>query len=225
MNRRRPTGRRSPCPCRPAARIFFTASSRKAAMVQSPLQPAMRWTKVADQFGAVRRVHHFRVELHGVDAALHRRRWRKGAPADVALTVRKPSGSLVTRSPWLIHTWMALSPFQTPSNSGARPGTSTKARPNSRWWPPRPTPPSCAHGLLAVADAQHGQAELKTFCGARRAANVGHRAGPPERMTPCGFKRVEGRLGPSGTGRSRNRRPLAHAPRDELGDLGCRNRR
>ena len=47
-------------------------------------------------------------------------------------TTRKPFGSLVTRSPWLIQTGYFSPFFHTPSNSGVSSVTSTSARPNSR---------------------------------------------------------------------------------------------
>ena len=54
-----------------------------------------------------------------------------GAFGEVA-TARKPGGSLVTRSPWLIQTGYFSPFFQTPSNSVGLSVTSTSARPNSR---------------------------------------------------------------------------------------------
>jgi hypothetical protein len=51
----------------------------------------------------VRRVHDLRVELHAVELALLVADAAKGALGEVA-TISKPSGSFVTRSPWLIQT-------------------------------------------------------------------------------------------------------------------------
>ena len=54
-----------------------------------------------------------------------------GALGEMPSTL-KPSGSLVTRSPWLIQTGYFSPFFQTPSNIGLSATTSTSARPNSR---------------------------------------------------------------------------------------------
>jgi hypothetical protein len=85
----------------------------------------------------------------------------KGAPSRWR-PPRKPGGMAVTRSPWLIHTCSRRRP---------RPGRRTGRRLfRSRYrrgrirggGRPRPLPPSCcAHGLLAVADAQHRHAQLE----------------------------------------------------------------
>ena len=92
------------CPCRPGARIFSIASSLKARMVQSPVQPAMLRTKLRRMSGAVRRVHDLEMELGGVELARlvgdHGDR-RVGRGADDAEA--RPA-AWVTRSPWLIQT-------------------------------------------------------------------------------------------------------------------------
>ena len=72
--------------------------------------------EIADQFGAVGRVHHFGVEHQAVIFALlvldHRERRVRRAPATV-----KPGGILVMRSPWLIHTGCFSPIAQVDSNS------------------------------------------------------------------------------------------------------------
>ena len=66
------------------------------------------------------------------------------APVLLTPTALKPSGSRITRSPWLIQTWWRSPGDQTPSNSVLLPVTSAKARPNSRWLELSTSPPSCA---------------------------------------------------------------------------------
>ena len=70
--------------------------------------------EIGEQRRAVRRVHHLGVELHAVEAARSSAMAAKGAPFEMP-TARKPGGSRVTRSPWLIHT-------------GARSPTATRRR-------------------------------------------------------------------------------------------------
>ena len=80
-NRRRPKGRRSPGPCPPGARMRSIACSRKAAMVQSPLQPAMSRTKLLQQLAALGRVHDLGMEHQAVIfAPRRRRRWQRARP-------------------------------------------------------------------------------------------------------------------------------------------------
>ncbi len=59
--------------------------------------------EVLKKFCTVRCMHDFRVELHAVIFALLVSDSRKGAFGEVPIMV-KPSGSDVTRSPWLIQT-------------------------------------------------------------------------------------------------------------------------
>ena len=64
-------------------------------------------TKLLEQRRALRRVHHLGMELHAVELALivgDRRERRAGRDADGAEAGRQPR----TRSPWLIHTCVAL---------------------------------------------------------------------------------------------------------------------
>jgi hypothetical protein len=96
------------------ARISSILVLRNSAMVQSPAKAADMAHEVLEQLGAVGRVDHFGVELHRIDARSSSAMTAKGAPA-LAATGRKPGASLVTLSPWLIHTW-----WVSPSATGRR---------------------------------------------------------------------------------------------------------
>ena len=158
LNRRRPTGRRSPGPCRPARGSWRSPRRRKAAMVQSPVQPAMWRTKLRDQRRAVGRVHHLGVELHGVELARLVGDGREGRVLRARRRPRSPRGSRVTRSPWLIQTG-SRSPFcHTPSNSGLSATTSTRRGRTRGDGRPRPrrraAPPSSARRSRCRAPAR-----------------------------------------------------------------------
>ena len=155
-------------------------------------------------------------------AAPRRRSAANGAFCEVA-TTGKPGGSLVTRSPWLIQTGYFCPRCQTPSNSGQSAVTSTSARPNSRWWPPSTLPPSWwRHGLLAVADAEDRHAGGIESGGGSGAPRSITEAGPPERMIALRLHLARRpRLGLLERHDLAIDALLAHAPGDQLGDLGA----
>ncbi len=99
----------------------------------------------ASSLRAVRRVDDLRGGTGWRRSGASRRRsWRR-ARLRRSPTTSKPSGSAVTRSPWLIHTWWRSPGCQTPSSQGRGLRISTKARPNSRLCSPSTLPPSwCA---------------------------------------------------------------------------------
>ena len=118
--------------------------------------------EVAEQLRAVRRVHHLRVELHGVELAAPRPPpTAKGAFSDTAST-SKPAGSLVTRSPWLIQTGYFSPTCQTPWNSGLSVQDLDLGAAELGMMPALDLAAELRrHGLLAVADAEDRQAGLE----------------------------------------------------------------
>ena len=75
------------------ARIFSIASSLKARMVQSPRAAGDLAHEVAEERGAVRRVHDLGVELRGVELPRSRRRSSRTARSARCATTWKPAGS------------------------------------------------------------------------------------------------------------------------------------
>ena len=193
-------------------------------MVQSPVQPAMLRTKLREQLGAVRRVHHFGMELHAVEAArVSSAIAAKGAPVEMP-TARKPGGSAVTRSPWLIHTGA-----RSPASPRRRRRAASRRSPDSRrgrirgGGRPRPCRRAAAHhGLLAIADAEDRHAERRRSpagaCGVPVSCT---QAGPPERMIALGANRPSAASALLKGTISRIDAGLAHAPRDELRHLAA----
>ena len=115
--RRRRTGRRSPCRCRPGRGSRRSWHRGNSAIVQSPAQPQTWRTKLASSLppSGVCTTSGWNIRLN---RASRPRRWRsrKGAPSELA-TTWKPRRKRSTRSPWLIHTWWLLADFHSPSNS------------------------------------------------------------------------------------------------------------
>jgi hypothetical protein len=77
------------------------------------------------------------------------------------------------------------------------------------------------HGLLAVADAEHRHAGLEDGLGCQRRVLVEHRGGSAGEDHALGLHRGERRFGALVGHDLRVHALLAHAPRDELGDLGA----
>ena len=136
--------------------------------------PRPSCVKLRSSSRAVRRVHDLGVELHAVEVRARRRRWRRRARRRWSPTTRKPGGSAVTRSPWLIQTCsrLALAPDAVEQRAVAGHARST-ARPNSRWSRALDRAAELrAHGLLAVADAEHRHAQLEDAAAARAACRA-----------------------------------------------------
>ena len=171
--------------------------------------------EIAQQRRAVRRVHDLEMELRGVELARlvgddRDRRVRRGARR-----ARKPGGSLVTRSPWLIQTGYFSPFFQTPSNSLRVLGDLDLGAAELAVMAALDLAAELLrHRLLAVADAEHRHAGLVDGLSAQaahpcRAPTPGRRRG--SRPAASSRRRRRPR---SGTARSRNRPPpRAHAAR------------
>jgi hypothetical protein len=158
------------------------------------------------------------MEHDAVEARASRRRWRqRGAFGEVPST-SKPSGSRVTRSPWLIQTSSGRLPRSLRTGEPLRPRHRRgRIRGDGRL---RPAAELRAHGLLAVADAEHRHAESNTACGARgEPIRFGHRPGRRRGSPPFGFRRS------MASSAELERHDLAidagfaHAPGDQLRDL------
>ena len=162
-NRRRPTGRRSPCPCRPGRGCARSPRRGTAAIVQSPRaagDPCAR--SCAAACAPSRRVHDLGVELHGRRSGAPRRRSRRRARSRDGRSTAKPGGSCVTRSPWLIQTCLRSPGCHTPSNSAALGldldlGAAELAVVAALDLAAE----LLRHGLLAVADAEHRHAGVE----------------------------------------------------------------
>ena len=145
----------------------------------------------------------------------------KGAPSERPNT-SKPSGSEMTRSPWLIQTWWRWPVAHRPSNSGHSFSISTKARPNSRWSEPSASPPSWTHMVIcAVADAEHRHAGLEHDLRRARAAGLDGRGRPARQDHRLRLDALERRLGLLERDDLGIDAGLAHAPGDQLGDLAA----
>ena len=111
---------------------------------------------------------------------------------------------------------------QRPSNSGHSFSISTKARPNSRWWPAFDLAAELlAHGLLAVADAEHRHAAVEDDLRRARAADVerrGRAARKDDRLRLQALEAFFGRLERHDLGIDAG---LAHAAGDQLRDLAA----
>src|SRR4029079_13704620 len=118
-----------------------------------------------------------------------------GAPVEMP-TARKPGGSRVTRTPWLIHTCARSPSLNTPSNSGVSSLISSSGRPDRRRVVddlklgaaelavmPAPDLPAerSHHGLLAITDAKHRHAGGEQRLRRLRRAGLVH-AGRPARQ-------------------------------------------
>ena len=150
-----------------------------AAMVQSPGRPAILRTKLPSSCAPSRRVRRPRGGTARRRAgALSSAIAAKGA-LSMTPTTSKPGGSCVTRSPWLIHT-VSVSPFfQKPSNSGVSAVDLELGAAELAMVPAfDPAAELRHHGLLAVADAEHGHPGLEHPIGRPRRAEFGD-AGRP----------------------------------------------
>ena len=145
----------------------------------------------------------------------------KGAPFDTA-TARKPSGSLVTRSPWLIHTGGRSPERQTPWNSGVSPVISKLGAAEFAGMPAfHLAAEGRHHGLLAIADAEDGHAGVGDGWRELRRAGLMHRCRSAGEDDGLWQDRLERRLGLVEGHDFRIDAGLPHPPRDELGVLGA----
>ena len=126
----------------------------KLAGVQVGAMPAMLDHEVAQDVAAARRVDDLGVELDAVQVALGSARPAYGVESVWAVE-RKPSGSRVIESPWLIQTGCSRS---SPANSPSSAVIVTLAGPYSRWSAADVAAELAGHQLRAVADAQDGDA-------------------------------------------------------------------
>ena len=137
-------------------------------------------------------------------------------------TTSKPSGSAVTRSPWLIQTWWRWPVAQRPSNSGhvlldLDEGAAELAVVAALDLAAELD----AHRLLAIADAEHRHAGLEDDLRRARAADLdgrGGAAGEDDRLRLDAPERLVGRLERDDLGIDAG---LAHAPGDQLGHLAA----
>ena len=143
-----------------------------------------------------------------------------GAFAEVP-TTRKPGGSSVTRSPWLIQTGYFSPLRHTPSNSGGVVGDLDLGAAELAMMAGLDLAAELLrHRLLAVADAEHRHAGLVDRGGGERRVLVEHRgraAGEDHRLRPHRARRLPRRF-LVGHDLAIDAL-LAHAPRDQLGHL------
>ena len=150
-------------------------------MVQSPRQPAMWWVKLRSSAAPCGRVHdlgmeHARRRSGAASSAMA----AKGAPS-LTPTTRKPGGSASTRSPWLIHTCSRAPLAPQPVEQRAVVGDVDEGAAEFAVVARLDRAAQLgAHGLLAIADAQHRHAQLEhRLRRARRAASRSPRPGRP----------------------------------------------
>ena len=151
----------------------------------------------------------------------HRRRWRRARLPSVPNT-SKPSGSEITRSPWLIQTWWRWPVAHRPSNSGQSlldldEGAAELAVVGALGLAAE----LHAHRHLAVADAEHRHAGLEHDLRRARAADLGGRgraAGQDHRLRLDALEGLLGLLERHDLGIDAG---LAHPPGDQLGDLAA----
>ena len=152
------------------SRMRAIASSRNAPIVQSPRQPAIVVHEVAQERGAVRRVHDFEMELGGVEFARSRRRsreWRVRRRANDVEAWRQRRHPVAVAHPDRIRSPTS----QTPSNSGDGVRDLEVGAAELAVMPALDLAAELVgHGLLAVADAEDRHARLEDAIGAQRRA-------------------------------------------------------
>ena len=144
-----------------------------------------------------------------------------GAPFDTPTTLN-PGGSCVTRSPWLIHT-VSVSPFfQKPSNSGV---SAVMLELGAAELAVVAAFDAAAHlrhhGLLAVADAEHGQPRLEHPVGRPRRAELGDAGRPAGEDHGLRLQPLQGLVGLVERHDLGVDALLAHAAGDQLCDLAA----
>ena len=144
-----------------------------------------------------------------------------GAPFDTPTTL-KPGGSCVTRSPWLIHTVSRSPFFQKPSNSGVSAVMLELGAAELAVVPAlHPAAHLRHHGLLAVADAEHGQPGLEHPVGRPGRAELGDAGRPARQDHGLGLQALECLLGLVERHDLGIDALLAHAPGDQLRHLAA----
>ena len=135
-------------------------------------------------------------------------------------STRKPGGSTVTRSPWLIQTGYFSPFFQTPSNSGLSDDDLDLGAAEFAMVAALDLAAELLrHRLLAVADAEHRHAGVIDRLGRQRRVLVEHRGRPARQDHRLRLHGAEGGLGLLVGHDLAIDLFLAHPPRDQLGDL------
>ena len=177
--------------------------------------------EIAEQRRALRRVHHFEMELRGVELALvvrdhGDRRVLRGA--DHAEALRQLGDAVAVAHPDRIA--LALLPHALEQRGVL--GDQHLGAAELAMMPRLDLAAELVrHRLLAVADAEHRHAGVEQFLGGERRALSSTEAGPPDRITALGF------IAGEGFGRLLVRHDLgidllfAHPARDELRHLGA----
>ena len=183
------------------------------------LQPCDLVDEVGDQLRPIGRMHDLQMELHRIvtarlvgdgghggvfgqrDAAEARR--QLGHPVAMA----HPHGIALARLPHALEEGGGLGDLQLgPAEFAVMPRLDLAAQLHG-------------HDLLAIADAQHGDARVEDGLGSPWGALVCHRAGPAREDHRLGGQLRKGALGGLEGGDLAIDAGLAHAPRDELGHL------
>ena len=200
-------------------RIFSIASSLKARMVQSPESPATLRTKLRSSARAVRRVHHLKMELRGVEFAVvvaDDGNRRVGRDAEHLEACRQFGDAIAVAHPDRI--FLALLPDALEDRAvghhldfGAAEFAMVPALDLAA--------ELRRHRLLAVADAEHRHAGVIDRLGRERGVLVEHGSGPTRQDHRLGLHRAEGRLGLLVGHDLAIDLFLAHPARDQLGHL------
>ena len=194
--------------------MLAIASSRKPRIVQSPVQPAMLWTKLRRSRAPCGRVHDLGVELRAVEAARlvgDRRRRARSRTRRCAEAGRQRGDPVAVAHPHRIA--LAHLPDAVEQRRRARRARPRRGRIRGRGRP-RPCRRAAAPWSARRSRCRAPARRLKIAGGARGAPRPSTEAGPPERITAFGGRPRERLVPPSGTGGSRNRRrPRARAAR------------
>ena len=149
------------------ARMRAICAARNPAMVQSPEQPAIVVGEVAQQLRAVRRVHHLGMELHAVEAAAVVGDGGEGralAGGHHAEAGRQAGHPVAMAHPHLLA--RARRPDAVEQGAGRR-HVEIGAAELAVLGALHLAAELGAHGLLAVADAEHRHAGARTLPAAR----------------------------------------------------------
>ena len=194
-------------------------------MVQSPVQARDLVHEIADQLGAVGRVHHFGVEHQAVVFALlvldhGERRVRRDADH---LEARRHLGDAVAMAH--PHRMLLAASPSALEQAARRLDLDIGAAEFAVMAALDLAAELRGHGHLAVADAEHRHAGVEDRLRRARRACLVHglrAAGEDHRLSASSPRR---RLRPSGTARSRNRRPPRARGARSAASPDCRNRR
>ena len=177
--------------------------------------------EVADQLAAARGVRHLGVELHGVELALfigdgrergalrHAHHLEAGRQPGDAIAVAHPHGVAVALGPEALE--------QRAVGGDVELGAAELAVVAAF----DPAAHLRHHRLLAVADAEHGQAGLEHPVGRARGAELGDAGGPARQDHGLGLQPLEGVLGAVEGHDLGVDALLAHAPGDQLRHLAA----